>query len=158
MGRVLPLITVSKPVQRSSQVNSTGSSSVRENSLLLSEGFRVGRIHSCFGPDYYHRLRDLEKRARHVMKFVDFVSRDAIRTSIDVDDKEQVIRAQNKNGSVKLRFLRNTQLGPALVGLSASLKAARMRISADLALPCLVANQARRLPYSSHAGSLHLCS
>jgi len=27
------------------------------------------------------------------MKFVDFVSRDAIRTSIDVDDKEQVIRA-----------------------------------------------------------------
>jgi len=27
------------------------------------------------------------------MKFVDFVSRDAIRTSIDVDDKEQVIQA-----------------------------------------------------------------
>ena len=26
---------------------------------------------------------------REVMKFVDFVSRDAIRTSIDVDDKEQ---------------------------------------------------------------------
>jgi len=27
------------------------------------------------------------------MKFVDFVSRDAIRTSIDVDDKEQIIRS-----------------------------------------------------------------
>lgn len=27
------------------------------------------------------------------MKFVDFVSRDAIRTNLDVDDKEQVIRA-----------------------------------------------------------------
>ncbi len=27
------------------------------------------------------------------MKFVDFVSREAIRTNIEVDDKEQVIRA-----------------------------------------------------------------
>jgi len=40
-----------------------------------------------------------------------------------------------------------------LVGLSTSLKAARMSVSADLALPCLVANQTRRLPCSSHAGS-----
>ena len=39
--------------------------------------------------------------------------------------------------------------------MSTSLKAARMGVSAGLALPCLVVNvnQARRLPCSSHAGS-----
>ncbi len=111
-----------------SQINSTGPNSVRENSLLLSEGFRVRQIHTCFGPDYYHRLRDLEKRARHVMKFVDFVSRDAIRTSIDVDDKEQVIRAmatallevgkisEDQHESIVEAVLKREELGSTGIG------------------------------------------
>lgn len=62
------------------------------------------------------------------MKFVDFVSRDAIRTSIDVDDKEQVIRAmatallevgkisEDQHGSIVEAVLKREELGSTGIG------------------------------------------
>ena len=62
------------------------------------------------------------------MKFVDFVSRDAIRTSIDVDDKEQVIRAmatallevgkisEDQHGSIVEAVRKGEELGSTGIG------------------------------------------
>lgn len=62
------------------------------------------------------------------MKFVDFVSRDAIRTSIDVDDKEQVIQAmatallevgkisEDQVGSIVEAVLKREELGSTGIG------------------------------------------
>jgi PTS system fructose-specific IIA component/PTS system nitrogen regulatory IIA component len=62
------------------------------------------------------------------MKFVDFVSRDAIRTSIDVDDKEQVIRsmatallesgkiAESEHDSIVEAILKREELGSTGIG------------------------------------------
>ncbi|MEM8944084.1 MAG: PTS sugar transporter subunit IIA [Planctomycetota bacterium] len=62
------------------------------------------------------------------MKFVDFVSRDAIRTSIDVDDKEQVIRsmatallesgkiAEEQHSSIVEAILKREELGSTGIG------------------------------------------
>ena len=62
------------------------------------------------------------------MKFVDFVSRDAIRTSIDVDDKEQVIRvmatallevgkiSEDQHGSIVEAVLKREELGSTGIG------------------------------------------
>lgn len=62
------------------------------------------------------------------MKFVDFVSRDAIRTSIDVDDKEQVIQAmatalievgkisEDQHGSIVEAVLKREELGSTGIG------------------------------------------
>ena len=62
------------------------------------------------------------------MKFVDFVSRDAIRTSIDVDDKEQVIRAmatallevgkiyEDQHESIVEAVLKREELGSTGIG------------------------------------------
>ena len=62
------------------------------------------------------------------MKFVDFVSRDAIRTSIDVDDKEQVIRsmasalleagkiAEDEHESIVEAILKREELGSTGIG------------------------------------------
>ena len=62
------------------------------------------------------------------MKFVDFVSRDAIRTSIDVDDKEQVIRsmatalleaskiAEEEHDSIVGAILKREELGSTGIG------------------------------------------
>jgi len=62
------------------------------------------------------------------MKFVDFVSRDAIRTSIDVDDKEQVIRsmaaallesgkiAEDEQASIIEAILKREELGSTGIG------------------------------------------
>ena len=62
------------------------------------------------------------------MKFVDFVSRDAIRTSIEVDDKEQVIRsmatalleagkiAQDEHDSIVEAILKREELGSTGIG------------------------------------------
>ena len=62
------------------------------------------------------------------MKFVDFVSRDAIRTSIDVDDKEQVIQAmttallevgkisEDQHESIVEAVLKREELGSTGIG------------------------------------------
>ena len=62
------------------------------------------------------------------MKFVDFVSRDAIRTSIDVDDKEQVIRSmatalleagkiiEEQHESIVEAILKREELGSTGIG------------------------------------------
>jgi len=62
------------------------------------------------------------------MKFVDFVSRDAIRTSIDVDDKEQVIRSmatalleagkvsKDQHESIVEAILKREELGSTGIG------------------------------------------
>ncbi len=62
------------------------------------------------------------------MKFVDFVSREAIRTSIDVDDKEQVIRsmatalleagkiAEDEHDSIVEAILKREELGSTGIG------------------------------------------
>ena len=62
------------------------------------------------------------------MKFVDFVSRDAVRTSIDVDDKEQVIRsmatalleagkiAEDQRESIVEAILKREELGSTGIG------------------------------------------
>jgi len=62
------------------------------------------------------------------MKFVDFVSRDAIRTSIDVDSKEQVIRAmatalldsgkvsEDQHESIIEAILKREELGSTGIG------------------------------------------
>lgn len=62
------------------------------------------------------------------MKFVDFVSRDAIRTNIDVDDKEQVIRAmatallesgkisEDQHSSIVEAVLKREELGSTGIG------------------------------------------
>ena len=62
------------------------------------------------------------------MKFVDFVSRDAIRTSLDVDDKEQVIRAmatallesgkitEDQHDSIVEAVLKREELGSTGIG------------------------------------------
>ena len=62
------------------------------------------------------------------MKFVDFVSRDAIRTSIDVDAKEQVIRvmatallevgkiSEDQHGSIVEAVLKREELGSTGIG------------------------------------------
>lgn len=62
------------------------------------------------------------------MKFVDFVSRDAIRTSIEVDDKEQVIRsiatallesgkiAEDQHESIVEAILKREELGSTGIG------------------------------------------
>jgi fructose-specific phosphotransferase system IIA component len=62
------------------------------------------------------------------MKFVDFVSRDAIRTDIDVDDKEQVIQAmatalleagrisEDQHGSIVEAVLKREELGSTGIG------------------------------------------
>lgn len=62
------------------------------------------------------------------MKFVDFVSRDAIRTSIDVDDKEQVIQAmatallesgkisEDQHTSIVEAVLKREELGSTGIG------------------------------------------
>ncbi len=62
------------------------------------------------------------------MKFVDFVSRDAIRTSLDVDDKEQVIQAmatallesgkitEDQHKSIVEAVLKREELGSTGIG------------------------------------------
>jgi len=62
------------------------------------------------------------------MKFVDFVSRDAIRTNIEVDDKEQVIRAmatallesskitEDQHDSIVEAILKREELGSTGIG------------------------------------------
>ncbi len=62
------------------------------------------------------------------MKFVDFVSREAIRTSIDVDDKEQVIRSmasalleagkisEDEHESIVEAILKREELGSTGIG------------------------------------------
>lgn len=62
------------------------------------------------------------------MKFVDFVSREAIRTSLDVDDKEQVIRAmatallesgkitEDQHESIVEAVLKREELGSTGIG------------------------------------------
>lgn len=62
------------------------------------------------------------------MKFVDFVSRDAIRTSIDVDDKERVIRSmatalleagkisEDQHESIVEAILKREELGSTGIG------------------------------------------
>jgi fructose-specific phosphotransferase system IIA component len=62
------------------------------------------------------------------MKFVDFVSQDAIRTSIDVDDKEQVIRSmatallesgkisEDQHASIVEAVLKREELGSTGIG------------------------------------------